>query len=132
MKKVIFSIILTIILLVPVVPVLAQGGFIPCGGYDEAGKQQPECGYYDLLKMINTIIKWIIIVSAPVAAGVMAWAGFMYMTSGVVDQKAAAKRMMWKVLIGFAFILGAWLIVSTLLDALLADSFRGAVPVNFK
>lgn len=132
MKKVVISIILGILILIPVMPVMAQGGFIPCGGYDKDGKIQPECGYYDLLRMANTIIEWIIIISAPVAAGVMAWAGFKYMTSGVVDQKSAAKSMMWKVFIGFAFILGAWLIVSTLLDALLADEFRRAVPLDLK
>lgn len=119
-------------LAVPLVPVLAQGGFIPCGGYDKAGNPERECGYYDLLEMVNRIIKWIVIVSAPVSAGVIAWAGFLYMTTGISDQKSAAKKMITKVFIGFAFILAAWLIVSTLLDAILADEFAKSVPVNFK
>jgi F0F1-type ATP synthase membrane subunit c/vacuolar-type H+-ATPase subunit K len=82
--------------------------------------------------MVNRIIKWIVIVSAPVSAGVIAWAGFLYMTTGISDQKSAAKKMITKVFIGFAFILAAWLIVSTLLDAILADEFAKSVPVNFK
>lgn len=93
--------------------IFAQGGFIPCGG---AG--QHECGYQDLLQLVNNIIDWIIMISVPVAAGVFAWAGIKYMTTGVADQKAAAKAMLMKVFIGFVFILAAWLIVSTILGAL--------------
>ena len=78
----------------------------------------PNCGYKDLLTLVNNIIKWIIMVSVPVAAGVFAWAGFKYMTTGVSDQKAAAKAMLVKVFLGFVFILAAWLIVSTILKAL--------------
>lgn len=132
MKKFLTTIILALIILTPAIPVFAQGGFIPCGGYDKEGNRQRECGYYDLLEMVNRIVKWLVIVSAPVAAGVIAWSGFLYMTTGVSDQKSAAKKMITKVFIGFVFILGAWLIVSTVLDAILADKFEEAVPVNFK
>lgn len=77
-----------------------------------------ECGYSDLLELVNRIIRWIIMISVPVAAGVFAWAGIKYMTTGIADQKAAAKAMLVKVFIGFVFILAAWLIVSTILGAL--------------
>ena len=69
-------------------------------------------------------------VSAPIAAGVIAWAGFLYMTTGVSDQKSAAKKIIQKVFIGFVFILSAWLIVTTIVNALLSDEVRGAVPVQ--
>jgi zinc transporter ZupT len=66
----------------------------------------------------------------PVAAGVFAWAGFTYMTTGVVDERTKAKNMIQKVFLGFVFILAAWLLVSTILNALLADEFKNAVPVE--
>jgi len=90
----------------------------------------PNCGYQDLLKLVNNIIKWIIMISVPVAAGVFAWAGFTYMTTGIVDRKAEAKSMINKVFIGFVFILSAWIIVNTITNTLLKDSFRDAVPVE--
>lgn len=90
----------------------------------------PNCGYNDLLQLVNNIIKWIVLVSMPIAAGVFAWAGFTYMTTGVVDERTKAKNMIQKVFIGFVFILSAWLIVSTILNALLADQFKNAVPVQ--
>lgn len=90
----------------------------------------PNCGYQDLLILVNNIINWIIWISMPVAAGVFAWAGILYMTSGVVDQKAHAKGIMVNVFIGFVVILSAWLIVNTITNTLLRDEFKKAVPVE--
>lgn len=118
-----------LVLLLILIPVLTfgQGGFIPCGG-----KDQHPCGYYDLLQLINNIIKWIMMVSVPVAAGVFAWAGFLLMTSEIVDQKTHAKDMIWKVFIGLVFILSAWLLVSTLMKALATPAIINATPVELR
>ncbi|MEK7634937.1 MAG: pilin [Patescibacteria group bacterium] len=112
-------------LLLVFIPVFvsAQGGIIPCGGwnYDNNGNrttEQSPCGYDDLLQLVSNIINWIIMVSVPVAAGVFAWVGFTYMTTGVSDKKSEAKKMLGKVFWGFVFILGAYLIVETILAAL--------------
>jgi len=112
-----------IFLLLIIVPVFAsaQGSFVPC---------DKNCGYNDLLKLVNNIIDWIIMISTPVAAGVFAWAGILYMTTGIADQKSAAKAMLWKVFWGFVFILAAWIIVTTITNALLSPEFKGAVPVE--
>jgi len=110
-----------------VIPFLvsAQGGFIPCdGGLSD------ECGYDDLLILVNNVIDWIIKISVPIAAGVFAWAGIKYMTTGIADQKSAAKEMIKKVFIGFVFILSAWIIVTTVTNTLLKDEFKEAVPVQ--
>lgn len=120
MKKTVFLIIFTLLLL-PTVS-FALDPIIP--------NCSPNCGYYDLLRLVNNLINWIIMVSAPIAAGVIAWAGFLYMTTGVSDQKSAAKKIIQKVFIGFVFILSAWLIVTTIVNALLSDEVRGAVPVQ--
>jgi hypothetical protein len=113
--------ILPLLFLIIVVPVfaLAADSLIPCTN---------DCGYADLLKLVNNIINWIIMISTPVAAGVFAWAGIKYMTTGVSDEKSAAKNMIQKVFIGFVFILAAWIIVGTILKALLKDT--STVPVN--
>lgn len=103
--------------------VLAQSGpFIPCQG--------SECGFYHLMALVNNIIRWLILVSFPVAAGVLAWAGFKFMTTGIVDERTAAKKMIQKVFIGYVFILSAWIIVGTITNALLKDP--RIVPVETK
>jgi hypothetical protein len=101
-----------------------------CGVTQPDGSINRECGYQDLLALVNSIINWIILISLPVAAGVFAWAGIKYMTTGVSDQKSAAKAMLQKVFIGFVFILAAWIIVGTIIKALLNDSFQKSVPVD--
>jgi len=91
----------------------------------------PNCGYQDLLKLVNNIINWIIMISVPVAAGVFAWAGFVLMTSrDNAGKRSEAKEMIQKVFIGFVIILSAWIIVNTITNTLLKDSFRDAVPVE--
>jgi len=96
------------------------------------GKINRECGYADLLALVNRIINWIIMISVPIAAGVFAWAGFKYMTTGIADQKSEAKEMIQKVFIGFVVILSAWIIVNTITNTLLSDKggFKEAVPVE--
>lgn len=118
------------------IPIFANAAnIVPCGGwnYDSNGnrttKQDP-CGFDDLLKLVNNIINWIILISVPVAAGVFAWAGLKYMTTSVVEQKSEAKTMITKTLIGFVAILSAWIIVTTITNALLNSDFIKEVPVE--
>ena len=109
---------------------LAQNSIIPdCKG-DTILDPSPDCGYNDFLQLIKNIINWLILFSFPVAALVFAWAGFKYMTTGISDQKSAAKSMLVKVFIGFVIILASWLIVNTILSALLNPDFTDAVPVK--
>lgn len=110
-----------LILFVVLIPVFANAQIIPC---------TDNCGFADLLKLVNNIINWIIMVSFPVAAGVFAWAGFKLMTTGVVDEKSAAKEMIRKVFIGFMAILAAWIIVTTITNTLLSDEFKDAVKIE--
>lgn len=122
MKK-ILPIVVFFVLILPIF-VGAQTSVIPnCGQYNE-------CGYQQLLQLVNNIINWIIMASFPVAAGVFAWAGFKLMTTAVVDERTAAKEMFKKVFIGFVIILSAWIIVTTIVNSLLTQDFRNAVPVG--
>lgn len=107
---------------VSIIPKGSCGETLPGGGVNR------ECGYYDLLKLVNNIINWIIMISAPVAAGVFAWAGIVYMTTGVADKKSYAKSMMSKVFTGFVVILAAWIIVNTITNVLLKDP--NIVPIQ--
>jgi type III secretory pathway component EscT len=124
------------IVFILVTPLIVNAQIIPCGGHildPNTGailKEQPACDFNFLLQMVNNIIKWMVMISAPVAAGIFAWAGFLYMTTGISDQKNKAKSMIVKVFIGFVVILAAWLIVSTVIDALLKPSFRNVIDIS--
>lgn len=120
-----------LLFLIIVVPVFAHAAIIPCGGLaDDGVTKQPDCDFNYLLVLVNNIIKWIIMVSAPIAAAVFAWAGIIYMTTGIADKKSQAKTMLWKVFIGFVVILSAWIIVTTITNTFLTADFKSAVRIQ--
>ncbi len=95
---------------------------VPCGG-----PGQKACGYYDLLRLVNNLIDWVIKISIPISAGIFAWAGIQYMMTGVMDKKAQAKKMLMNTFWGFVFILSAWIIVSLVINTLLNPEYRADV-----
>lgn len=116
-----------------ILPLLASAAsIVPCGGYNynEKGEKigaQPPCDFDGLMRLVNNVLGWIVAISFPIAAGVFAWAGIKYMMTGVMDEKAAAKAMLWKVFWGFVFVLSAWIVVGTITGTFLKDDFRQGV-----
>jgi hypothetical protein len=105
-----------------------RGGIIPCGiispGADTATIKAQECTFSDLLILGQNIIKYLIFISIPIAAIAFAWAGFLYLTSGGETGKISkAKGIFWNVMLGFIFILTAWLLVYTA-TSFLSDGFN--------
>jgi len=113
--------------------VLAQGEegdtgrFIPCG-FDNDGDgivsgKDEECNFDDLLYLVQNLLNWLVIISFPISVITFSWAGFILMTTAVVDKKSEAKKMLGKVLLGFIIILSAWLIVRTIVNVFLEDGY---------
>jgi hypothetical protein len=100
-------------------PVLTfAAGLVPCDG-----TAQDPCNFEALIKGINTIINWLVMISIPLATIVIAWAGIIYISAaGDVGKVGEAKKMLWTTLIGFFFVLGAWVLVKAILSALLKDN----------
>ena len=82
-------------------------------------KDAGECGWRDLIVLLNVIIKFIAWIAASLSAIAFAYAGFLYMTaagnSGKIEQ---AHGIFKKTLIGIFFILLGWLLVATVLKML--------------
>ncbi len=86
-------------------------GLITCDGVDT------ECNFEKLILMINRVINFFIyIIAGPIIALSFAYAGFLMVTSGGnPSKKDEAKSIVGKALVGFIFLLAAWLIVKTIL-----------------
>lgn len=114
---------------------LAQGVLSPetgAGTYDNTGGQvdsytgnsgivicQENCGWNDLIILVNRIVNWLVAFLSVVAVIVMVVAGFKMVTSGGdVAAWSSAKSMFTNVVIGFILVLAAWLIVDTVLSML--------------
>jgi len=103
-------------------PVLAEtnsnlGDIIPCEGN--------ECGVCDIFKLISNIIKFAAFtIAAPLAGIIMAYGGFMLITSGSNETNKskgtnAIQAAVWGILITF----GAYVIVNAIIGGLAGNSF---------
>lgn len=100
--------------------VLAQTNFIVCDG----GAGDP-CTFGHLLLLVKNVLDWLVMVSFSAAIITFIWAGFLLLTTGIADKKTQAKAMLWKVVIGFAIILAAWVIVKTIVGVILKPEIGG-------
>jgi cytochrome bd-type quinol oxidase subunit 2 len=90
------------------------GGFVPCEG--------AECSFCDLVAMVQDIITWIIGIIFLIFAVLLVVAGFQLVTSGGNQSaQTSAKEKFINALIGIIIVLAAWLIVDTLMRAVLPD-----------
>jgi hypothetical protein len=86
------------------------------------------CQACDLAKLVSNIINFLIGISIPLAAGLFAWAGILYFTSGADPKNfERAKGIFSNAFIGFLIVITAWLVINTLLQVLLTG---GSIPQN--
>lgn len=103
----------------------SSAGLVPCGGSGE-----PPCSFSLLIELIQRIINFLLIIAAPIASILFAYAGFLYLTAGEESGKISkAHDVFLNVLIGIVIALAAWLVVNTINNALLKP---GYVPEGIK
>lgn len=96
-------------------------GLIPCGGTGEA-----PCQSCDVTKLINNVVAWLMVVLSIVAALLIMVAGFKMVTGGGnPGTLTQAKETLTNILIGFFILFAGWLLIDTLMKALLSDQVYG-------
>ena len=121
MKKIliIFSFFLLVFILTPTV--IQSAGIVPCGG-----ATVPACGFCDLLKVAQNVVKFLLIpvpslngnfAIVPIMAVLLfALAGFFMLTSaGSPGNLGRGKQIIVATVVGLLIIYGAWLFLNTLL-----------------
>lgn len=83
------------------------------GGSQIAGSGgESECTWKDLIAQINKIINFLFYISVILATIAFIYCGYLFLTAGGDTGKAGdAKKVLYKVVIGFIWIFAAWLIV---------------------
>lgn len=101
-----------------------SGRFIPCDGTDAC-----PCTFPKLMQLVSNALDFLVnVIAFPLAVVTFIYAGFLFMTSAInPGQRARAKGMMVKVVIGFAIILAANLIVKMVLNVLLDENIMNKV-----
>ena len=88
---------------------------VPCEG--------PNCDFNKLIELAENIINFIILIAIPVAAGLFAYAGFLYITAaGDMGKVASAHKIFHNVAVGLIIPLAAWLIVNLIVGALFDEN----------
>src|SRR3989344_4357409 len=88
------------------------------------GKYDHACGFSDLVVLLQNLITNLVVISTFLATAAFAYAGFLLLTSGGNESaKTKAKDIFLKVLKGYLWILGAWLLVYTITSVLLKPEF---------
>ena len=128
MKKILLEFLVLLMLISPLV-VLAQGSIITATDCQQLppnakGEFAEVCDFQAFIALVNKVMNYIIVLSLPATAIVMAYAGFQLITAGDNESKRTeVKGMLWKVVIGFLFILSAWLIVKAITAPLLKEDY---------
>jgi len=102
---------------------------IVCG--TEINGELVECTFGHLILLLQNLITNLIIISTFLATAAFAYAGILLLTSGGNEAaKNKAKEIFMKVLIGYLWILGAWLLVYTITRVLLYEGYSLLGPPN--
>jgi hypothetical protein len=101
--------ILSLFFLLPITT-FSQEGLVPCSG-------PIECDYDALIQGVNNVINFLIMFAGIVAVLMFVWAGVkLLLSGGNITAKEEAKKIIWNTVIGFIFVLAAWLIVHLILS----------------
>lgn len=95
-------------------------------GFDLIVCDGPDCTFEDLITLAQRVIRALILVSTFLAVIAFIYAGFLLLTSGGNEpKKNLAKEVFRKVLIGYLWILAAWLLVYTITSLTTGTSLLG-------
>lgn len=105
-----------------------KGSFVQCDGVisNNEPNRQNKCNFASLINTVKYLVNWAFVISIPVIIGLIAWAGLLHMT-GKKENITKSYAIMRNAVIGFAIMITAWFIVTTLLKWILKPEFSGVV-----
>ncbi len=97
----------------PFVSSAQDTGLVTCTG--------PDCNFCTFVAMVNNLIDWLVGFLTLAAVLALVFAGFkLVVSAGDQGAMTDAKKMITNIVIGFIIVLSAWLIVDTLMKALIS------------
>ena len=122
MRNFFITFLLCIITCIPLVTFAADSGLIFCNVGDPdpiTGKFQNACTFNSLIELVDRIIDFVVKIATLFAAIGLIRAGFLLITDqGSEKNVQKAKDLVVSIAKGFFFILCAWIIVNTIVSAL--------------
>lgn len=126
LKYALLQMIVLTVLISPLALSAAESNLIFCntGTPNAQGEFSDPCGWREFVNLGQRFINYLILLIIPLATVTFAWAGFTILTAGGnAGQVQKGKEMFSKVAIGIAWALAAWLVINTILNALVGDGY---------
>ena len=100
-----------------VLPAISFADIVNCGN-----PGQPDCNFDQFIIMLNGIVRWFIVIIPSLAALSFAYSGAQILFNPGNESKLSdARKMAWTTVKGLMWFLGSWLIIYTLVSALVRD-----------
>ena len=133
------SVLLTLLVVLALPTIALAQGLVPCDEVDYAtGQPRPDgdplnCNFQALLKLLGNILDWFVMISVPVATGLIVYAGMqMILKPDDPAKRSKAKSIMTTAVIGLVAILAAYLIIDTILSELTGDDIKTKIgPISY-
>lgn len=104
-------------------------GLVNCGKNEAVTNAHPaatDCTFSDAIDMIDTLIRYLIMIAIPVASIAFAYAGWLYLSAGENSgQVTKARTIFLDVGIGFIIILAGWLLFTLIAQTFLKPGEYG-------
>jgi amino acid transporter len=133
-KNFLIYLLVFLILVMPAVSLAANIVLVPCNNTPDpaTGVIAQPCDWNALMKLVNTIINFVLYFMAiPIAAIMFAYAGFELVSSGGSSEKRGmAKKVFTNAVFGLVLAAAAWLIVKLVLKILGWDGAFIGFPLS--
>jgi hypothetical protein len=115
-------------------PIVARaGGLVPCGGYNSDGSAQPVCNVTYAFSMVATVTNWLISLAGVYAVFQIVNAGFwLVVTMGNEEQISKYRKMLVEAVVGFVFVMLAFVLINTAVNFILNGGNTQALLVELK
>ena len=119
MRKILVFFFVLTILLTPIA--IAEAGFLDriapaCNENLAGGNFTDNCTICHIVQLVQNVLSFLITISVMIATLMFVYAGFVYLTAGgSPDKIKSATKIFTNVFIGLIFVLGAFLIVDTIM-----------------
>ncbi len=115
----IFSILFLSFFFLPFLVFAGGDGIVPC--------KDSGCSICDLGMLAQNIINFLVMAATSIATALFVYAGILYIFAGGDKEKISkAHNIFFNAVVGFIFVLAAWLIVNLIMTTLLGESFLGS------
>jgi hypothetical protein len=100
---------------------IPHSALVPCGNNDIGTTSAAlDCDFNDLVEMGRRIINFLFFASVLLTVSLLVYTGYLYLSAGSdVGILKKVKSKFLTIIIGFALVLGAWLIINTLVTTLI-------------